>query len=132
MQKLIFLLCFVGQSLLGQVKVGNYSIDNDSLIGGIELTINENQTFSYVNRNHASCFVWYTINGKWKINNDILILNDSVKVFHKDFNKTVTQNRITLYTIVGKNLILKSQRGKEVNPEFYYSRELWGNFTFKE
>ncbi|MBY0485704.1 MAG: hypothetical protein K2P85_00715 [Flavobacteriaceae bacterium] len=132
MQKLIFILLLIGQSINGQIKPGKYSIISDSKTGRIELQIHDDKTFTYINRNHISCFVWYEIKGKWKIEFDKLILIDSVTAFKKKLNSAVTLLRTTIYRISKNKLIFNSQYHNKNGDKYIYGRNLNGNFSFIE
>lgn len=118
--------------MFGQVKPGKYTIISESAKGRIELIIREDKTFTYINRNHVSCFVWHEINGNWKMEFDKLILLDSVTAFKGGFNSAVTLLRTTVYRISKNDLIFNSQYNNKTEPGYVYSRNIDGNFTFVE
>lgn len=129
MKKLIFILLLQGQFAFCQIKPGKYSIISDSTTRRIELLIREDQTFTYINRNHISCFVWYEINGSWKIEFDKLILKDSVIAFKGNLNSSVILTRTTVYRISRNDLIFNSQYHNKIGAEYIYSKNLNGNFS---
>lgn len=132
MKRIIFVLLLLGQCIYGQIKPGRYLVIKDSLTKGIELVIRDDKTFTYSNRNHTSCFVWYKINGTWEIEFDKLILKDYVSAFKGKLENFTTLHRTTVYRISEDKLIFNSQYHDKIEPEYIYSRNLFGNFLFEK
>lgn len=131
MKTKIFFFILVCQSMIGQIKLGNYKIISDSLRTP-SISFQNDGSFIYQNNDAMSCHAWTKINGKWKTSLDKVTLEDSVLVHNRDFTKGKKLRRVTVYYVKNDELIFHNQNIEKLESDYSYSTFFSGDFRFKQ